>query len=273
MATDAARSAAPTRLKKALLIGINYTSNANKKNVLGGCINDVVDVQNALLKHRPGATETEFRVLRDDAPALETWPSGANIIAGLRWLVEGLGPGDAAYLHYSGHGNLVRDVSGDEASGFDSCIYAVPFDDKSKFESVTDDALRTHLVDAVPEGATVTAVFDCCNSGTCLDLRYTVVPVGQGVVVTETTRYAKSKGQVFLLSACTDTQKAAETATQAGLPCGVLTKALLAALPTPGAMKLNRALGILRANIKRMGYKQTTQLSCGTSAAFDAALL
>ena len=260
-----------TRLKKALLIGINYTSNANKKNVLGGCINDVLDVQNALRKHRPGATE--FRVLRDDAAAPETWPSGANIAAGLKWLVEGLGPGDAAYLHYSGHGNLVRDVSGDEASGFDSCIYAVPFTDKSKFECITDDVLRTLLVDAVPEGATLTAVFDCCNSGTCLDLRYTVVPVSDAVRVTETTRYAKSKGQVLLLSACTDTQKAAETATHAGLPCGVLTKALLDALPTPGAMKLNRALGVLRAKIKQLGYQQTAQLSCGRAAAFDAALL
>ena len=101
----------------------------------------------------------------------------------------------------------------------------------------------------------------------------TVVPVADAVRVTETTRYAKSKGQVFLLSACTDTQKAAETATQAGLPCGVLTKALLAALPTPGAMKLNRALGVLRAKIKQLGYIQTAQLSCGRAAAFDAALL
>jgi hypothetical protein len=182
--------------------------------------------------------------------------------------------GETAYVHYSGHGNLVPDDSGDEVTGQDCCIYPVPFKNKTTFEVIRDDTLREELVNAVPAGCTVSAVFDCCNSGTCLDLRYTAVPAGStgGITVTENKRYPKTKGQVFLLSACTDKQKAAETTTR-GMPCGVLTKALLESLPTPGATKITRILGIIRAKVRAMGYSQITQLSCGAAAAFDAALL
>ena len=71
------------------------------------------------------------------------------------------------FFHYSGHGTQIKDVSGDEDDGFDESI--IPIDDNP----ILDDELRKLLADKVPEGAKLTAIFDCCCSGTGLDLRYT----------------------------------------------------------------------------------------------------
>jgi hypothetical protein len=242
------------------------------------------------------------------ASGADSWPSRANILAGLAWLTSGLGLGDHSFLHYSGHGGLTIDRDMDEASGFDSCIF--PISPQGQVEFIIDDELR-RAINAVPAGCTVTAVFDCCHSGTCLDLRYTICPVdGAGgpsgtaatsgpkasgasgasgpngpkasgasgtsgaVIVTEDRRHAKTAAQVFCLSGCTDQQTAADTVDAAGIPSGALTNALLSALEknTKGA-KINRLICAVRDGLRECGYSQTAQMSCGRAAAFDASFL
>jgi hypothetical protein len=247
-------------MKRALLIGINYTLDA--RNTLHGCVNDVRNVERKLRAMRPGA---EYRVLVDAGAG--TWPSRANVLAGIAWLVAGLVAGDRVYLHYSGHGGQTVDRDGDEATGLDSCVY--PISEDGRVECIVDDELRK-LVD-VPAGCTLTAVFDCCHSGTCLDLRYALRAAPAGAVISEDTRHAKTKGQVFFLSGCSDTQTAADTVDAAGVPSGALTNALLSALD--GGVKLTRLLAAVCAELRGAGYPQSPQMSCGRAAAFDAAFV
>ena len=265
-----------------LLIGLTYTY--NPRIALEGCISDIVAVKAALQRHQlADATATEYRVLRDDSSAdtasAATWPSRRRVLESLRWLVTGLARGDAAYIHFSGHGNLCRDVSGDEELGYDSFIYLTSHGDatgkgRGRLERITDDEMRAHLVDAVPAGCTVTAVFDCCNSGSCLDLRYRVAARPAGISVKEDARHKKTNGQVILLSACMDTQKADEATGDSGMPCGALTKALLDTIEQDNrSMQLGRMLTTVRAKIVGMGFDQVPQLSCGRAPLADTTLL
>ncbi|KAL8277647.1 hypothetical protein RQP46_009920 [Phenoliferia psychrophenolica] len=74
-------------------------------------------------------------------------------ILGMRWLVEGAEPNDSLFIHYSGHGTQVRDVDGDEPDGLDE--------------------MHEIMVAYLPKGCRLTALYDCCHSGSILDLPYT----------------------------------------------------------------------------------------------------
>jgi hypothetical protein len=50
-------------------------------------------------------------------------PTRANILRGMRWLVENARPGDRFFLHYSGHGGFVEDYSEFSSAYRDSCVY------------------------------------------------------------------------------------------------------------------------------------------------------
>lgn len=90
------------------------------------------------------------------------------IMLALKLLTQSAESGDSLWLSYSGHGGKKWDVSGDEEDGFDNTI--LPSDFK-KSGHIVDDDLHTMLHD-IPQGARLTALFDCCLSATVLDLPY-----------------------------------------------------------------------------------------------------
>jgi len=88
---------------------------------------------------------------------------------------------------FSGHGGQAEDEDGDEEDGYDETICALDQD-------IIDDELHAILVAKLPKGADIaffniikratntintgvrlTCIFDCCNSGTGLDLPYACV--------------------------------------------------------------------------------------------------
>merc|ERR1719439_43735 len=111
-----------------------------------------------------------------DASGFET-PSRANIIAGARWLVEGVRPGDCLFFHYSGHGAQQEDPRGHEEDAMDETILPVDFQSAGQ---IIDDELYEIICANLPSGAKLTAVMDCCHSGTGLDLPYTLQASGGG---------------------------------------------------------------------------------------------
>lgn len=94
-------------------------------------------------------------------------PTRANILRALHWLIDGARPGDRLFVHYSGHGGQTINMDGTERTGFDGTIYPV---DHARNGMIVDDELHAVLVKRLPAGVRLTAFFDCCHSGTMLDL-------------------------------------------------------------------------------------------------------
>jgi len=152
--------------KKAVFVGINYFHSTAE---LHGCINDVKNLQN-LLFGKFGFTPETSRTLTDDQTDTSKVPTRANILAALKWLVDGAKPGDSLFFHYSGHGGSVKSTNPAETSGFDETIIPVDFE---KAGQIIDDDLFLILVKPLPQGVRLTALFDSCHSGTVLDLPFT----------------------------------------------------------------------------------------------------
>lgn len=108
-------------------------------------------------------------ILTDDQRDLNYQPTRVNIINAIKWLVGGSKPGDSLLFHFSGHGGRVKDRDGDEVGGYDSCIYPV---DHKRASHILDDELNVLMVRYLPAGVRLTAIFDCCHSGSGLDLPY-----------------------------------------------------------------------------------------------------
>jgi len=213
--------------RTAFLVGINYRDTQSE---LNGCYNDVVNVAQ-YLRLNLGYTAGSITVLTDGnrgaaGTASPLLPTRQNIIAGLTTLVAGMIPGDEAVFHYSGHGSLVRDTNGDEATGLDSCLcpvdYAAPA--SAGGGMITDDEIRTLLVNKVPRGARLYVILDCCHNGTGCDIRYkyedfsillsppsTRTPIWRTIQRAYLQgKYTETSGEVYMISGCRDEQTSAD---------------------------------------------------------------
>jgi metacaspase-1 len=170
--------------KRALLIGICYDGTPAE---LAGCANDVKHIH-YLLSTKFGFQQSDFVIMTDRVSEIPKTvrkgplPTRANIIHAMKNLVAGVKPGDSLFFQFSGHGSQIADTSGDEVDGLDETI--LPLDHK-KAGQITDDEMYDILVRGIPKGARLTVLFDCCHSGTGLDLPYThdVLFPGSGSIV------------------------------------------------------------------------------------------
>ncbi|KAG9074769.1 Ca(2+)-dependent cysteine protease, partial [Ceratobasidium sp. UAMH 11750] len=174
--------------QRALIIAIRYTGQSWRDThgdmELEGCHEDALDVLE-FLYDREGYQNQDIRVLVDapDHPSSRP-PTRENILEGIKWLVDGCQSGDKRFFYYSGHGTRVEDINGDEKDGYDEGI--IPCDWSSgDADIIIDDDLREYLVDSLPTGAYLTALFDCCRSGTILDMDQETSPqeIGGGSTV------------------------------------------------------------------------------------------
>lgn len=146
------------------MIGINYFGQGGE---LRGCINDVKNIK-SLIETR-GFRESNMVILTDDQRDPQFHPTRENIIEGMLWLVDGARPDDSLFFHYSGHGSQSQDQDGDEVDGSDETICPVDYDSAGE---IVDDEMNALLVQQLPQGARLTAIFDSCHSATALDLPY-----------------------------------------------------------------------------------------------------
>ncbi|KAF8115293.1 hypothetical protein N665_0029s0128 [Sinapis alba] len=143
----------------AVLVGCNYP---NTRNELHGCVNDVLAMKETLLT-RFGFKQEDMEVLTDE-PESKLNPTGANIKAALRRMVEKSqdGTGDVLFFHYSGHGTRIPSVKPVHPFKQDEAI--VPCD----FNLITDVDFR-ELVNQLPKGTSFTMISDSCHSGGLID--------------------------------------------------------------------------------------------------------
>ncbi|KAF8511520.1 caspase domain-containing protein [Gautieria morchelliformis] len=153
-----------THLRRGLLVGVRYNG---VEPAVEGAHDDVDDMKEFLVHHH-GWREEDILVLKDDGTSNQQ-PTRDVIIAEMHNLVRDVCAGDVLFLQFSGHGGQIPDMNGDENDGFDEVIYSC-----DRYP-IVDDLMHDILVKPLPAGCRLTAIFDCCSSGTCLDLPVTVL--------------------------------------------------------------------------------------------------
>jgi len=248
--------------RRALLIGINYFGTQAE---LRGCINDVKNIENLLVRTF-GWPQSCIRTLTDDDR--RCMPTRANITMQLRWLVQDVQPGDVLFFHFSGHGAQEEDPHGYEEDGMNETI--VPVDFKSAGQ-MTDDEISEILVRHLPEGVRLTAVMDCCHSGTGLDLPFAWNP-RRGWK--EETNPFLSLGDVQLFSGCEDDDTSSDASTAYGAAGGAMTTAFCDVLrQNPGGLTYAQFMQQLTSVIHRRGFSQHAQLTSSQRFEFDRPFL
>ncbi|KAF8903597.1 peptidase C14, caspase domain-containing protein [Mucidula mucida] len=175
----------PTPKRRALLIGINYSgpkqrfvkrlwrdsASTARSGQLQGSHVDVWQMKDLVMKEYHYSPD-DIVTLIDDGGDPRFQPTRENILREIDNLVRDAKPGDHFFFHYSGHVEQIRNKDNTEEDGMDECL--LPMDAKGK--DVDDeklmirDNLRAHLVDSLPVGSQLIAVFDSCHSASLLDL-------------------------------------------------------------------------------------------------------
>lgn len=153
--------------KWALLIGINEYPKLYSENQLKGCVNDVNAIEEVLLSER-------FNFPRNHVAKLINHEATRDgILTTFRnHLVENVNiqSGDVVIVYYSGHGSYIKDMHGDEESGYDQTI--VPYDSgrrsAEEIYDITDDELALLLDGLSQRTQNINLFFDSCHSGTVL---------------------------------------------------------------------------------------------------------
>jgi hypothetical protein len=182
--------------------------------------------------------------------------------AALNWLVSGARPDDHLLFHYSGHGSQQRDKDGDEGDGKDETI--VPCDYQTA-GMMSDDELRRMLVLPLPEGCRLTCIFDCCHSGTQLDLPYRVILKAKDHecdIKKQPSSGAKAAGEVVMISGCMDNQTSADIGATAGAKAsGAMTSAFKNCITRNADISYHQLLVDMRKYLSDRRFAQVPQLT------------
>lgn len=262
-------------VRRAVLIGINYTGTSGQ---LNGCINDVNSMFMWLTKEC-GYSPADIMILTDDKSTdAGCRPTRANIMSALKWLIEctvGIQKGTKVklFVHFSGHGSWITDKSGDEMDGRDETICP---EDYAANGVIVDDELYKVLVEPIAaiESVQLSCLFDCCHSGTAMDLRYDVEIDRGGYTKDPTVRTYKvlqqkskqqTKCQVVLLSGCLDNQTSADAYINRKSQ-GAMTWGFLETVRKfKGNLSFKRLLSQVQTRLMAAGYEQIPHLSFSRS--------
>lgn len=248
--------------QKALLIGVNYFGTRAQ---LRGCINDVKNLHN-LLTNNFGWDRKSIRTMSDDSRTGSSIPTRSNILAAMRWLVEGAQPGDALFFSFSGHGAQQVDPHGYEEDGMNETILPVDFKSAGM---ISDDEISEIMVRHLPEGVRLTAVMDCCHSGTGLDLPYSWTRRGWR----EETNPYHCAADVQLFSGCEDDDTSADAVTAYGAAGGAMTSALCDTLRASPCQTYSDLIHQLNKLLRKRGFRQCAQLTSTQRFDFDRPFL
>ena len=147
--------------KRSLLIGCNYSNIHGAE--LKASHDDIRSIKDYIVNvHGFPEAKGSMTVLLDDDT--HKHPTHLNITESFKALSELAQPGDAVFVHFSGHGGRVLD---DES--YDEVI--VPSDFQTS-GIIRDTLIFKTLLAPMRYGVTVTILIDCCDTGMVLDLPY-----------------------------------------------------------------------------------------------------
>jgi len=253
-------------MNRALLVGINnYPSS-----LLSGCINDIQDMADFLVKHC-NFEMSDIRLLADERATKK------GIIDRLGWLLNGLHKGDRVLFHYSGHGVQLptRNPQG-EVDGLDEAICPVDFDWTDK-HTVRDKDFNK-LFSNIPVGVEFIWISDSCHSGDLSrdmesyskSIKTMIPPVdinwrlqtAKKANITATGMNRTAAGlNLALISGCKSHQSSADAVFD-NRPNGALTYFLLQELHKENGLSLPLSKVVKKVNsmLQNEGFEQAPQL-------------
>ncbi|KAF7976674.1 hypothetical protein HWV62_6025 [Athelia sp. TMB] len=154
----------PNRKRKALLIGIKQSKGDVE---LSRPHIDVIAMRD-LLMNVYGYQENDISIMLDDTARVDQRmiPTRQNILRAIGELVKDANPGDRFVFHFSGHSTQVPNLRGTEDDDMDEAVIS------ADGTEIIDNDLRKNLVDILPPGSHLVAIFDTCHSGSLLDLTH-----------------------------------------------------------------------------------------------------
>ena len=237
---------------KALLVGIDYKGTSYE---LNGCINDVQHISQFLVsKNIP---ENKMCILTDNT---QMKPTKINVINSFTKLLKDAVSGDQLVFFFSGHGSTIVNTSlNKDTEPLDDVL--VTLDNNY----IIDDDLNAIIQAFLKPNVKLFVLFDCCHSGTMLDLKYNY-PIDTTLpsVMIDNGSTGDTKSQVFYISGCKDEQTSVETYINSKSQ-GAMTWAFLEAVKQNPEMSWNNLVLTIRDNMKKYQFIQVPQFSTGLS--------
>ncbi|KAH9959641.1 caspase domain-containing protein [Russula dissimulans] len=226
-----------TGRKRGLVIGINYT-HSNPGLQLRHAVKDAESIAHFLCESL-GFDPNDVRLMTDNRP----WdrPDKESIIRAMKQLVSDAQPHDSLFCFYSGHALQMEDVTGNEPDGRSRCsslhllskmlvtnwippaMCAIDYVGGEQWQDlnantpglIMDDVVYELLVKPLPSQCRLTVIYDCCHSGSLLNLPH-IYDSGMFKRVRhpdrrEILRQKSSHAVVISLSASGGHQRAVET--------------------------------------------------------------
>lgn len=179
-----------------LVFGCDYKGTRYQ---LGGCINDAVDFSSTVvgLSEKEGI-DVDLTMCLDNGSGRR--PTKATITEKLRSVITAVNRGryDSMIFYFAGHGVQTADRSGDESDRKDESLVT------ADLQLLLDDELYL-LIARLKSHCEATFIFDCCHSGTVLDLPK--VPIGGGG---SKGGHMNPRAQIMSIAACAEWGKSIE---------------------------------------------------------------
>jgi hypothetical protein len=242
-----------TKNHSALLIGINYFGTNNE---LYGCINDTNSINSLISSYN----FQKITILTDN---IEKKPTRNNILAEFKKLLIDSKSGDVLLLFYSGHGSYILDKNNNEKTGKDQLI--VPCD----FNGIIDDELKNIIQLNLKKDVTLIALFDCCHSGSILDLKYQYMDSLDKNNFTENINESETTGNVIMISGCSDIQTSSDAYIN-NKNQGAMTWAFLEAFKSEKNITWRNLLIKMRDLLQKSNFDQLPQLTSGSFFNIDS---
>ena len=165
--------------------------------------------------------------------------------------------GDLLFFSFSGHGSYTLDRNNDETNGNDEMLIS------SDLKGILDDELKSLIQNNLKKNVTLFALFDCCFSGTVLDLKYQYLDSLVNDASSVNNNDAETKGNVIMISGCNDAQTSADAYIDKKYQ-GAMTWAFISVITTLTTPPSWRDLLVkMRAKLKTSQFTQLPQLSSG----------
>lgn len=232
--------------KKALLIACNY---AGTESELRGCINDAENIQKKL---QSTYNFSDIKLLTDNTSLK---PTLNNIVNELRNLLNNAVAGDVLFVSFSGHGTFMTDQNNDEKDGKDEMFVTLDM------KYIRDDEMKQFIQGSLKKDVKLFMLFDCCHSGSMLDLKYQYLD-STDLDKNTVTNNTETIGDVYMVSGCMDSQTSSDAYINSSFQ-GAMSWALVKTLNENPSVSWRELLTKMRECLASSEFQQIPQLSSG----------